>query len=110
VPARLEEFLTWHRAYLYGFEKQLQDIESTVTLPYWDWAADAGMSKPPSMTWARRSRSITLCAAGLSSWIDEDAIKALAAGGDVPKPVLDGLERLSARPSVLARGCSPPPA
>ena len=35
-----EEFLSWHRAYLYGFEKALQDIDPSVTLPYWDWAAD----------------------------------------------------------------------
>lgn len=33
-----EEFLTWHRAYLYNFEKRLQDIDSTLTIPYWDWS------------------------------------------------------------------------
>jgi tyrosinase len=32
-----EEFLTWHRVYLYYFEEQLQDIDPTVTIPYWDW-------------------------------------------------------------------------
>jgi tyrosinase len=32
-----EEFLTWHRLYLYYFELQLQDVDPTVTLPYWDW-------------------------------------------------------------------------
>ena len=32
-----EEFLTWHRIYLYYFEQQLQDIDPEVTLPYWDW-------------------------------------------------------------------------
>ncbi len=32
-----EQFLTWHRVYLYYFEQQLQDIDPTVTLPYWDW-------------------------------------------------------------------------
>jgi len=36
-----EEFLTWHRAYLYFFELRLQDVDPTVTLPYWDWTADA---------------------------------------------------------------------
>src|ERR1700722_10345603 len=35
-----EQFLTWHRAYLYFFEQRLQDVDPTVTLPYWDWAAD----------------------------------------------------------------------
>jgi len=33
-----EEFLTWHRAYLYNFEKRLQDIDPTLTIPYWDWS------------------------------------------------------------------------
>ncbi|HKC64787.1 MAG TPA: tyrosinase family protein, partial [Pyrinomonadaceae bacterium] len=32
-----EQFLTWHRMYLYYFEQQMQDIDETVTLPYWDW-------------------------------------------------------------------------
>jgi tyrosinase len=30
-------FLPWHRAYLYFFEKQLQDRVEGVTLPWWDW-------------------------------------------------------------------------
>ncbi|MGC2108893.1 MAG: tyrosinase family protein [Candidatus Korobacteraceae bacterium] len=32
-----EEFLTWHRLYLYFFELHLQDNDPSVTLPYWDW-------------------------------------------------------------------------
>ena len=32
-----EEFLPWHRLYLYNFEQRLQDVDPTVTLPYWDW-------------------------------------------------------------------------
>jgi tyrosinase len=30
-------FLAWHRAYLYFFEKALQDLVPGVTLPWWDW-------------------------------------------------------------------------
>lgn len=30
-------FLPWHRAYLYFFEKALQDRVDGVTLPWWDW-------------------------------------------------------------------------
>jgi tyrosinase len=30
-------FLPWHRAYLYFFEKSLQDLVAGVTLPWWDW-------------------------------------------------------------------------
>ena len=32
-----ELFLPWHRAYLYFFEKALQDRVASVTLPWWDW-------------------------------------------------------------------------
>ncbi len=32
-------FLPWHRAYLYLFEKSLQDQIEGVTLPWWDWTS-----------------------------------------------------------------------
>lgn len=32
-------FLPWHRAYLYLFEKSLQDRVPEVTLPWWDWTS-----------------------------------------------------------------------
>src|ERR1041384_4117291 len=34
-----ERFLPWHRAYLYEFEQNLQDLVPATTLPYWDWTA-----------------------------------------------------------------------
>jgi tyrosinase len=36
-----ELFLPWHRAYLYLFEKALQDRVPGVTLPWWDWTNHA---------------------------------------------------------------------
>ena len=36
-----ELFLPWHRAYLYFFEKSLQDRVPGVTLPWWDWTNHA---------------------------------------------------------------------
>ena len=33
-------FLPWHRQFLRMFELELQAIEPTVTLPYWDWTVD----------------------------------------------------------------------
>jgi tyrosinase len=41
-----ELFLPWHRAYLYLFEKQLQDRVPGVTLPWWDWTAQHGEGIP----------------------------------------------------------------
>ncbi|RKP04635.1 hypothetical protein THASP1DRAFT_33573 [Thamnocephalis sphaerospora] len=34
------QFLPWHRAYLREVEKSLQAIDSSIMLPYWDWAYD----------------------------------------------------------------------
>lgn len=33
-------FLAWHRQYLSIFEKRLQEYDSTVFIPYWDWEND----------------------------------------------------------------------
>lgn len=36
-------FLPWHRGYLYHFELALQEINPAVTLPWWNWADEAGV-------------------------------------------------------------------
>src|ERR1700761_3264177 len=38
-------FLPWHRAYLYFFEKDLQDLVPGVTLPWWNWPRPTSASK-----------------------------------------------------------------
>ncbi|MDH2388835.1 tyrosinase family protein [Streptomyces sp. HNM0663] len=40
VGHRSPSFLPWHRRFLLQFEQALQSIDSSVTLPYWDWTAD----------------------------------------------------------------------
>ncbi len=35
-------FLPWHRYFCRELELALQSVKPTVTLPYWDWSADAG--------------------------------------------------------------------
>jgi tyrosinase len=40
-------FFAWHRAYLYFFEKALQDIVPGVTLPWWDWTRNHQQGIPP---------------------------------------------------------------
>jgi tyrosinase len=39
-------FLPWHRAYLYLFEKALQDRVPGVTLPWWDWTTRPELNVP----------------------------------------------------------------
>ncbi len=40
VGHRSPSFLPWHRRFLIQFEQELQRIDSSVTLPYWDWTVD----------------------------------------------------------------------
>jgi hypothetical protein len=41
-------FLPWHRELLRRFEQDLQSVDSSVTLPYWDWSVD---NSPVSSIW-----------------------------------------------------------
>jgi tyrosinase len=45
-------FLPWHRAYLYLFEKALQDRVKGVTLPWWDWTTHHAEGLPAAYTHA----------------------------------------------------------
>ena len=40
-----EQFLPWHRLYLYFFEQTLQDYDDRITLPYWSWSDYADVNK-----------------------------------------------------------------
>lgn len=39
-------FLPWHREFILQFENDLASIESTVTLPYWDWTDSSPAASP----------------------------------------------------------------
>jgi tyrosinase len=41
-PLGVRRFLPWHRAYLIVFERALRAIDSTLSVPYWDWNDDGG--------------------------------------------------------------------
>jgi tyrosinase len=94
-----EEFLTWHRAYLYFFELRLQDVDPTVTLPYWDWTADAA-NVVISMQDSTEKFGLDngIIPAPYRCWVDAAAVDHLAAGGQVPQPVLTGLHRIIGQP------------
>ncbi|MEO1108001.1 MAG: tyrosinase family protein [Pseudomonadota bacterium] len=72
-------FLTWHRSYVYSFEKALNsalqwkrgDDELELTLPYWDWTQFA---------------TATHASNGLPKMVD-DATYTNSAGDDVPNPL-----------------------
>ncbi|PPC90355.1 MAG: tyrosinase [Methylobacter sp.] len=46
-----ERFLTWHRAYLYEFEQNIQDFFPEITLPYWDWTMPQYRPDQPELGW-----------------------------------------------------------
>jgi tyrosinase len=86
-----EQFLTWHRAYLYFFEQRLQDVDPTVTLPYWDWAADRE-NVMASMTAMGSATNVDngVVPPAFQCWIDQPGIDSLKAAG-VPQATLDML-------------------
>jgi len=46
-------FLPWHRKLIHDFEADLRKIDSSLTLPYWDWSADGDSADPKtSALWA----------------------------------------------------------
>lgn len=48
VAHRTPSFLAWHRQFLLLFERALQQVNATVTLPYWDWTV---ARHPTSSPW-----------------------------------------------------------
>lgn len=91
-----EEFLPWHRAYLYNFEKALQDIDPTVTLPYWDWAADAvNVNISIDDMGSAKSQDNGYVPPPFQCWIDEDGLKTLTDGGHVSAATLAALRAIA---------------
>lgn len=41
-PLGYRRFLPWHRAYLITFERELRRIDTSLSIPYWDWNVDGG--------------------------------------------------------------------
>lgn len=39
-----DDFLPWHRMYLYALEKRLKSINSKIAIPYWDWTTPGDWS------------------------------------------------------------------
>ncbi len=90
-----EEFLTWHRAYLYFFEKQLQDIDPSVTLPYWDWAEDRfNQEKAIADMGSKVPLDNGIIPEAYRCWMDQSGLDALRKGGLVPADVLAKLEKI----------------
>lgn len=44
IGHRSPSFLPWHRQFLLEFERALQEVDKTVSLPYWDWTTSGSDS------------------------------------------------------------------
>jgi tyrosinase len=80
-----EEFLTWHRAYLYFFEQQLQDVDPAVTLPYWDWTQY-------DQDWQIGTVDSGVIPADYQCWLDAEALDGLK--GQIPDDWMARLKTL----------------
>jgi tyrosinase len=88
-------FLSWHRAYLYFFEKALQDVVPGVTLPWWDWTLG---EIPPAYARRRVARRVNplydspIQPSGRRRPDEDRTWRQPAAAGELPTP--DGLEAM----------------
>jgi hypothetical protein len=48
---RAPAFFPWHRVLLYELERDLQKIDPTVTIPYWDWTVNNTNDTSPGSPW-----------------------------------------------------------
>lgn len=77
-----EEFLTWHRLYLHNFEQHLQDIDPSVTIPYWDWTST-------DQDWTKMDVDSGEIPAAFRCWVDQAALDRLK--GKIPSATLGSL-------------------
>jgi tyrosinase len=48
---RQSAFLPWHRQFILIYESELRAINSSITLPYWDWSIDPGVDAAGNASW-----------------------------------------------------------
>jgi tyrosinase len=93
-----EEFLTWHRPYLYYFELQLQDVDPTVTLPYWDWTDEYDPNFPNTLIdMSQPDPSKTdngIIPEAYRCWLDETGWENLKKSSRVPAATLAALKTI----------------
>jgi tyrosinase len=51
-------FLVWHRRFVQVFEERLQQVHSSIAMPYWDWVNDRTLPTPLSQPALLRSWSV----------------------------------------------------
>ncbi|WP_196138414.1 tyrosinase family protein [Aliikangiella sp. G2MR2-5] len=87
-----EQFLPWHRLYLYFFEQTLQDYDEYITLPYWSWAdyADAN-----TRTFNTNKLDQGVIPEAYRCWLTQKAYNRLEASNLFSEKELAGLQALA---------------
>ncbi len=87
-----EQFLPWHRLYLYFFEQMLQDFDSQITLPYWAWSDYADVNRD---TFNTEKLDQGILPERYGCWMTSEGVANLAATGLLTDKQLSGLEKLA---------------
>ncbi|MEU4560113.1 tyrosinase family protein [Actinoplanes sp. NPDC023936] len=92
-------FLPWHRAYLYLFERALQDLEPGADLPWWDWTTARSHREGLPAAYRRdpgrinrnplSTGPVTLSAADLERFRDEPINQGALSDGPAPWTLRD---------------------
>ena len=71
-------FLAWHRWYLHRLEQRLQQVDPSLTIPYWDWLSEPALPAPLNKPALLASWSVTRHweASQLPSQVDLEAVDA----------------------------------
>jgi hypothetical protein len=66
----VDEFLAWHRKFIYDFETALRTIDPTITVPYWQWSLE---SRRPhqSIIWRRLGGSAGRSMGGMARCVPD---------------------------------------
>ncbi|GAB4198835.1 MAG: hypothetical protein Tsb002_33990 [Wenzhouxiangellaceae bacterium] len=87
-----EQFLPWHRLYLYFFEQTLQDYDPLITLPYWSWPDYADANRD---TYQTEQLDLGVIPEAYRCWLTEAAVEQLQDTGLYSKKQLNGLYKVA---------------
>lgn len=71
-----EQFLPWHRLYVYFFEQTLQDYDDRITVPYWSWSDYADANRNTLQT---EQLDIGVIPEAFNCWLDLEGYNNLEA-------------------------------
>ncbi|MGH8551692.1 MAG: tyrosinase family protein, partial [Methylococcales bacterium] len=87
-----EQFLPWHRLYLYFFEQTLQDYDPFITLPYWSWTDYAAINRD---TYQTEKPDQGVIPDAYHCWLDDIAVEHLKATGLYSEQQIARFEQLA---------------